>query len=110
VLASAVRRMLDRAKDRAAAEARVAAIYPSLLRYHHWWQHARDPDSSGLVTTLHPWETGMDNSPAWDDALARVPTTTTTAVQRRDTAHVDAAMRPRTDEYRRYIHLVDLFR
>ena len=31
------------------------------------------PGRSGLVATLHPWESGMDNSPAWDAALARVP-------------------------------------
>jgi glycogen debranching enzyme len=110
VLASAVRRMLDHAKDRAAAEACVAAIYPRLLAHHRWWQRTRDPAGSGLVSTLHPWETGMDNSPAWDAALARVPTTTTTPVQRRDTAHVDASMRPRAEEYQRFIHLVDLFR
>jgi hypothetical protein len=110
VLASAVRFMLDHARDRAAAEARVAAIYPRLAAYHRWWRRARDPDGCGLVATLHPWETGMDNSPAWDAALARVPTRTSTAVQRRDLAHVDAAMRPRAAEYQRFIHLVDLFR
>ncbi len=43
VLASAVRRMLGRARDRAAAEARVAAIYPRLVASHRWWQRARDP-------------------------------------------------------------------
>ena len=110
VLASAVRRMLDHASDRAAAEARVAAMYPRMLAHHRWWQRARDPGGSGLVSTLHPWETGMDNSPAWDAALARVPATTTTRVQRRDTTHVDASMRPRAEEYQRFIHLVDLFR
>ena len=52
----------------------------------------------------------MDNSPAWDVALARVPTTTTSPVQRRDTSHVDASMRPRAEEYQRFIHLVDVFR
>jgi len=110
VLATAMRRLLDAARDRAAAESRVAAIYPRLLASHRWWQHARDPAHSGIVSTLHPWETGMDNSPAWDAALARVPTDTITPVQRRDTTHVDASMRPRADEYQRYIHLVDLFR
>jgi neutral trehalase len=110
VLASAVRHMLDHSRDRAAAEARVAPIYPRLLAYDRWWQRSRDPDCSGLVTTLHPWETGMDNSPAWDAALARVPMTTTTTVQRRDLTHVDATMRPRADQYQRFIHLVDLFR
>ena len=110
VLASAVRHMLERSQDRAAAEARVAAIYPRLVAYHRWWQRARDPNGSGLVSTLHPWETGMDNSPAWDAALARVPAATITAVQRRDTTHVNATMRPRAEEYQRFIHLVDLFR
>jgi hypothetical protein len=110
VLASAVRRMLDHARDSAAAEERVAAIYPRLVASHRWWQQARDPAGGGLVSTLHPWETGMDNSPAWDVALARVPTTTTTPVQRRDTSHVDASMRPRAEEYQRFIHLVDVFR
>ncbi len=110
VLATAVRWMLERARARAEAEARAAAIYPRLVASHRWWVRARDPHASGLVTTLHPWETGMDNSPAWDEALARVPRETTTPIVRRDIAHVAAAMRPRAEEYERFIHLVDLFR
>jgi neutral trehalase len=110
ILASAVRRMLDQARNQAAAEARVAAIYPHLLASHRWWEQARDPQHTGLVSVLHPWETGMDNSPAWDSALARVPRDTTTQVRRRDTTHVDPSMRPRAEEYQRFIHLVDLFR
>ncbi len=106
VLATAARRVLDASGD----EARMAAIYPHLLRNHRWWEHARDPGRRGLVATLHPWETGMDNSPAWDTPLARVPTATRTAIRRRDTSHVDAAMRPRAEDYQRFIHLVDLFR
>jgi glycogen debranching enzyme len=106
VLATAVRRVLDASGD----EARMAAIYPHLLHNHRWWENARDPGRRGLVATLHPWETGMDNSPAWDTPLARVPTATRTAIRRRDTSHVDAAMRPRAEDYQRFIHLVDLFR
>jgi glycogen debranching enzyme len=110
VLASAVRRIHDRARDRALAEASVAAIYPRLLAWHRWWEEARDPERTGLVAILHPWESGMDNSPAWDDAMARVPRTTTTTIRRRDTGFVDAAQRPHQEEYERYIHLVDLYR
>jgi hypothetical protein len=110
VLATAMRHILAAAGDKATAEARMAAIYPRLLASHRWWERARDPARSGLVAVLHPWETGMDNSPAWDAALARVPTSTTTTVQRRDTEHVDASMRPDAEEYQRFIHLVDLFR
>jgi glycogen debranching enzyme len=110
VLATAVRMMLETAKATALAESMAATIYPHLLLNHHWWQTARDPHGTGLVATLHPWETGMDNSPAWDAALARVPTETTTVIRRRDTDHVDASARPRGEEYQRFIHLVDTFR
>lgn len=110
ILAVATRHIWEHAKDRAAADARTAPIYPKLLAYHRWWERARDPNRTGLVTTLHPWETGMDNSPAWDAALARVPTETVTPIRRRDTSHVDASMRPCGEEYQRFIHLVDCFR
>src|SRR5262249_32078781 len=38
------------------------------------------------------------------------PTTTTTPVRRRDTGHVDPAMRPSEADYQRYIHLLDAYR
>ena len=110
VLATAARHLWDHARDRGLADAAAASVYPALLRNHRWWQAARDPERRGLVATLHPWETGMDNSPAWDSALARVPISTVTPIRRRDTALVDAAMRPRGEDYQRFIHLVDLFR
>ena len=68
VLATAARRVLA-ADATAEGEARMAAIYPRLRDSHRWWAAARDPGGTGLVATLHPWETGMDNSPAWDRAL-----------------------------------------
>jgi glycogen debranching enzyme len=89
---------------------RVARLYRAVATWHHWWNVARDPGQTGLVAVLHNWETGSDNSPAWDTALARVPTTTSTPIRRRDTGHVDPAMRPTDVEYQRYIHLVDTYR
>jgi len=109
VHAMVVRRMLETARDAGLAEARAAALWPKLLRAHEWWWRARDPAGTGLVHILHPWESGMDNSPAWDAALARVPTTHATKIVRRDTGHVDASMRPSDDDYRRFINLVDCF-
>ncbi len=110
VLASAARRVFTADPDRARAEARMAAIFPHLAANHRWWAAARDPDGTGLVAILHPWESGMDNSPAWDGAMARVPDATTTPIVRRDTGHVAAAMRPREQDYRRFIHLVEVYR
>jgi glycogen debranching enzyme len=89
---------------------RVTRLHRAALAWHRWWISARDPERTGLVAVLHNWETGSDNSPAWDTALARVPTTTSTAIRRRDTGHVDPAMRPSDVDYQRYVHLVDAYR
>src|ERR671910_723963 len=90
--------------------ARTRRLFEAGLRSHRWWLKARDPEGLGLVAILHPWESGSDNSPAWDEPLARVPTTTTTTIRRKDTGHVDASMRPRDVDYQRFIHLVDTYR
>ncbi|HEU5004587.1 MAG TPA: trehalase family glycosidase [Candidatus Saccharimonadales bacterium] len=39
-----------------------AKIYPHLLAYHQWLYKDRASDS-GLIILLHPYESGMDNSP-----------------------------------------------
>lgn len=108
VFASALKFIADRAD--AAFEPRIRALFAVADRYHRWFAAARDPEGTGLVSTLHNWETGRDNSPEWDVPFARVPETTTTVIRRRDTGHVDASMRPTDADYRRYIHLVDLYR
>ena len=97
-------------ESRRAHRERVASLHGAALASHRWWMSARDPGRTGLVAVLHNWETGSDNSPAWDAALARVPTTTRTPIRRRDTGHVDPAMRPSDVDYQRYIHLVDAYR
>jgi glycogen debranching enzyme len=112
VFATALRFVWDALPDggRPARRERVARLYRAALAWHRWWIRARDPGGTGLVAVLHNWETGSDNSPAWDAGLARVPTTTSTPIRRRDTGHVDAAMRPTDVDYQRYIHLVDAYR
>ena len=65
------------------------------------------PRAPGSVTVFHPWESGLDNSPRWDEALANVPMRVDSPGSRPDLAHVaDAAERPTDDEYRRYFTLV----
>lgn len=90
--------------------ARAAEMFPKLMSYHRWFYSARDPEKSGVVATLHPWESGMDNSPAWDVPLANVPVDDIPPYTRRDLGHVDAAMRPHKAEYDRYLTLLYRFR
>jgi hypothetical protein len=40
-------------------------MYPALVSYHQWLYRERDPHSEGLVLQIHPWETGLDNTPPW---------------------------------------------
>ncbi len=40
-------------------------VYPALLAYHSWLYNERDPHGEGLVLQVHPWETGLDNTPPW---------------------------------------------
>jgi hypothetical protein len=40
-------------------------VYPALLAYHTWLYAERDPHQEGLVLQVHPWETGLDNTPPW---------------------------------------------
>lgn len=109
VLATVVRHLYEKAENKAQAEQKVRAMLPQLLRYHLWWYQQRDPENSGLVVSYHPWESGMDNSPAWDKALAAVPPVEW-EYERRDTGHINASERPHKAEYDRFLYLVDLFK
>jgi hypothetical protein len=44
-------------------------VYPALLAYHTWLYKERDPHNEGLVLQIHPWETGLDNTPPWISEL-----------------------------------------
>lgn len=44
-------------------------VYPALLKYHEWLYKERDPHGEGLVLLVHPWETGLDNTPPWMDEM-----------------------------------------
>ena len=46
-------------------------VWPSLIAYHQWIYRERDPRGAGLALLIHPWETGMDNTPSWMNELRR---------------------------------------
>jgi len=93
-----------------AIRARLTALVPKLLAWHRWCYAARDPHRTGLVSIIHPWESGMDNSPLWDDALNAVEPGPSVAHLRKDTGFAAADHRPTGPEYDRYINLVISFR
>ena len=44
-------------------------VFPALVAYHQWLYTERDPHKEGLVLQIHPWETGLDNTPPWMNEL-----------------------------------------
>lgn len=103
----ALRRLLDAAPD---LQDRARPLLARITAWHRWFHATRDPQGSGLVAIIHPWESGRDNSVDWDAPFDRVPSDGVAPYTRRDTQHADAAHRPTKDQYDRYIWLVERFR
>lgn len=106
----AVRRLYDRASDKAAIAERARSLLAKITRWHRWFYSARDPEGEGLAAIIHPWESGRDNSVDWDKAFLRVPTEGVEPYVRRDLQHADPSHRPTREQYDRYLWLVQHFR
>lgn len=85
-------------------------LYPKLLAWHGYLRRSRDLGDRGLVSIVHPWESGMDNSPSWDAPLQRVEPVPADEFRRRDLDHADAAERPTNVDYGRYVRLAATYR
>jgi hypothetical protein len=48
-------------------------LYPRLVAQQGYLSGPRDLGGGGLASIVHPWESGLDDSPAWDAMLAAVP-------------------------------------
>ncbi|HXF69054.1 MAG TPA: trehalase family glycosidase [Thermoflexus sp.] len=106
VLAFVVEILFRHDPDRQRAEAFARETFPALRAYHRWLHAARDPEGVGLSCIVHPWESGMDNSPLWDQPLSRVPTEGLPPYQRADHHWVPEEQRPRAIDYDRFLALI----
>ncbi|MCU7730930.1 trehalase family glycosidase [Actinoplanes sp. KI2] len=87
-------------------------LYPRLVAQQRYLTGERNLGGGGLAAIVHPWESGLDNSPAWDEAMANVPADLglLTTYRRRDLEVSDAAHRPTDVDYSRYVGLVLTYR
>ena len=101
--AIAARRVLELGGD----PARIRALIQPMDRSHRFFFEQRDPLGWGLVAVVHPWESGLDNSPAWDAPMQAVDPARAPAFRRVDIERVeDPAERPTDEQYKRYAVLV----
>jgi glucosylglycerate hydrolase len=118
VHAIAVLRIWEAAQNRgeerrfSLARSFLSQSYPRLFSWHRYLATARDPEGSGLVTIYHPWESGTDNSPRWDETLEAVEVgEDLPPYTRYDLEHVsDPSQRPSNEEYDRYLWLLELLK
>jgi len=88
------------------------SIFPKIVHSHRFFYQYRDRDKEGLAFIFHPWESGRDNSPLWDESLNRIEIDPATLrpYQRKDNSISDPAERPTQAQYDRYVYLLELGR
>lgn len=111
VHARAVWEVYRRAVDRVAAADFLRRMYEPLCAWHDYLTTRRDLGGAGLAAIVHPWESGMDNSPAWDAAVREACAAgATVPAARADLRHVPATQRPGDADYAAYVDLAARYR
>ena len=60
------------ARDGDRADAFLRRVFPRLAAQHAYLARRRDAGGAGLAAIVHPWESGLDDSPSWDEPLRAV--------------------------------------
>ncbi|HYA81900.1 MAG TPA: trehalase family glycosidase [Candidatus Bathyarchaeia archaeon] len=102
----------ENAEDKMKAKEFLSRIYPKLKHFHRFLLTDRDPEKSGLVTIFHPWESGLDDSPVWDEALSKIRIQHTLKFERLDVIAVGGAKEtiPSDDMYNKFIYMIELMK
>ena len=110
VIASILKIILGNQQINEGQNNRVVQIIKKIKKYHDWFIKFRDPNKTGLISILHPWESGYDNSPIWDVPMSNINVDKELHYQRRDLEVSSSDERPLKKDYDRYITIRDQFR
>jgi Mannosylglycerate hydrolase MGH1-like glycoside hydrolase domain len=110
--ARAALEMHRHARDVEGSKAFLSWLYPKLVAEHDYLARDRDPAKIGLSVVVHPWESGLDNSPVWDRDLTEmvIPEGAVPPYVRHDLAHGDPKDRPTNEAYDRFVFLAARYR
>jgi hypothetical protein len=110
--ARAALEMHRHAKDVEGSKAFLAEMYPKFVAEHDYLVRHRDPTGIGLPAVMHPWESGLDNSPVWDRDLTEmvIPDGAVPPYVRHDLEHGDPKDRPTNEAYDRFVFLAARYR
>ena len=105
ILATILKLILDKNKISNKQTIEVKKIVKKIIRFHEWFIKFRDPNKTGLVSILHPWESGYDNSPIWDEPMEKVTIEKNLKYKRADNKLVNPDHRPLNIDYDRYVSI-----
>ena len=110
VLAIILKKIIENNQLNDDQNSRILKILKKIKKYHEWFIKFRDPNKTGLVSILHPWESGYDNSPIWDEPMNNILVDKELNYQRRDLEVSNLDERPLKIDYDRYVTIKDQFR
>jgi hypothetical protein len=109
-------KMVEKARNVEAMLREVDRVYARVNEYHAFLLRERDPDGEGLVSVVHPWETGTDDSPCLDEPISRTRAfleergVEQRIKKRKDTNTVSREYRPTASHYDCFGRLIGFFR
>jgi hypothetical protein len=109
--ATAVLYVFRHSENGAGAKEFLKYAFPKLKAWHDYLYRERDPRGEGLVYIRHPWESGMDNSPMWDQIMQRLHLRANQIppYRRADIHTISTSDRPTSAAYDRFAYLVKFF-
>jgi len=110
IIATIIKKIVDQNKLNQSQYKRVETIIKKLKKYLDWFFNYRDINKIGLASIIHPWESGLDNSPIWDSALDKVKIEENLKYERRDLNISRSSNRPLKKDYDGYITLLNQFK
>ena len=110
IIATIVKKIVDQNKLDQGQMKRMETIIKKLKKYLDWFYNYRDTNKIGLVSIIHPWESGLDNSPIWDSPLDKVKIEKNLKYERRDLNVSKSENRPLKKDYDAYITLLNQFK
>ena len=110
IIATIIKKIVDQNKLDQSQMKRMEIIIKKLKKYLDWFYNYRDTNKIGLAAIIHPWESGLDNSPIWDGPLDKVKIEENLKYERRDLNVSRSSNRPLKKDYDGYITLLNQFK
>lgn len=87
---------------------KIKSLADKIFKNLKWFEEYRDLDNLGLISTIHPWESGRDNSVEWDDALKNIKVSENLKkYSRKDLKQIADDERPTSEDYDKYLTIVE---